>query len=373
VTHRGRVPPVHRPFSPLLLVLLLNGLAQPGCGKVGAPLPPSRPTPARLTGLSARQQGDAVRLVLPRPDLAALASRGFTPDRLEVYRTLEPQDASETTPAESFLEHARLVAVFGREDIARSPSEEPLVFEDGPITVFGRRVLYAARLVDARGRPGPLSDIVGIELRGDVPLPPHALQAGDEAQDVVRLRWAPPTRNINGSAPPNLLGYNIYRRTAREGHFGPPLNGATPVTETEWYDRDIHYGTEYVYMVRAVASAPDGTLIESRDSPPIRFTPRDTFPPAPPEGLVTASAHGSISLFWTANRESDVVGYYIYRAPSPDAPESAWTRLNATPHPRPMYRDDAVQPGARYAYRITAVDRAGNESRPSAIVVQEVW
>jgi fibronectin type 3 domain-containing protein len=38
-----------------------------------------------------------------------------------------------------------------------------------------------------------------------------------------------------------------------------------------------------------------------------------------------------------------------------------------------MYRDDAVQPGARYAYRITAVDRAGNESRPSAIVVQEVW
>jgi len=371
--HRGRLAPLFRPFPPLLLVLLLNGLVHLGCGKVGAPLPPHRPTPARLTGLSARQQGDVIRLALPRPDLAALASRGFVPDRLEVYRALESEGALETAPAESFLEHARLVAIFGREDIARSPAGEPLTFEDGPITAFGRRVLYAARLVDTRGRPGPLSDNVGIELRGDVPLPPTALHAVDEAQDVVRLRWAPPTRNIDGSAPPHLLGYNIYRRIASEADFGPPLNGTTLVTETEWRDRDVQYGTEYVYVVRAVAPAPDGTLIESRDSPPIRFTPHDTFPPDPPEGLVAASAQGIISLFWTTNREPDVVGYYIYRAPSPDAPESAWTRLNATPHLRPMYRDEAVQPGARYAYRITAVDRAGNESRPSAIVVQEVW
>ncbi|GBC82240.1 hypothetical protein HRbin10_01362 [bacterium HR10] len=326
----------------------------------------------RLEGVSVRQQGDVLRLTLPRPDVDASAARGFLVDRLEVYRALEPRGASELPSEDAFLERARLIAIFDREELARASPQETLTLEDGPITAFGHRWLYAARLVDARGRPGPLSNIVQIEPQGDVPSPPRALRAVDAAQDVVLLTWAPPARNVDGSAPPNVLGYNVYRRRGEDPHFGPPLNGAALVTETEWRDRDFQYGVEYVYVVRAVAPARDGTLIESRDAAPIRFTPRDIFPPAPPEGVIAASAHGIVSLFWTPNREPDVMGYYIYRAPSADAPESAWVRLNATPHPLTTYRDEAVQPGARYAYRITAVDRFGNESRPSEIVVQEV-
>jgi len=34
--------------------------------------------------------------------------------------------------------------------------------------------------------------------------------------------------------------------------------------------------------------------------------------------------------------------------------------------PAPVYRDMSVQPGYRYWYSVTAVDRAGNESTPSA-------
>ncbi len=328
--------------------------------------------PMRLEGVSVRQQGDVLRLTLPRPDVDASAARGFLVDRLEVYRALEPRGASEPPSEDAFLERARLIAIFDREELARASTQETLTLEDGPITAFGHRWLYAARLVDAHGRPGPLSNIAQIEPQGDVPSPPHALRAVDAAQDIVLLTWAPPARNVDGSAPPNVLGYNVYRRRVEDPHFGPPLNGAALVTGTEWRDRDFQYGVDYVYVVRAVAPARDGTLIESRDATPIRFTPRDTFPPAPPEGVIAASAQGIVSLFWTPNREPDVVGYYIYRAPSADASESAWVRLNATPHPLTTYRDEAVQPGARYAYRITAVDRFGNESRPSEIVVQEV-
>jgi len=355
--------------SPLLLLI---GVLAASCGKVGAPLPPLRSLPARLEGMRAEQQGDVIRLVLPRPNLEALAARGFVVDRLEIYRALESRGAVALPSEDAFLERARLLAVLDRRELARSPAEEGLTIEDGPIATFDRRRLYAARLVDTRGRFGPLSDIVWVEPQGDVPTPPHALRATDEEQGVVLLTWAPPTRNVDGSAPPNVLGYNVYRRRASDPHFGPPLNGSTLVTETRLRDRDFQYGTEYVYLVRAVAPARDGTLIESRDSTPIRFTPRDTFPPAPPEGVIAASAQGRISLFWTANSEPDVVGYYIYRAPSAEAPESAWVRLNASPHPLTTYRDETVRPGERYAYRITAVDRAGNESRPSTIVVQEV-
>lgn len=322
--------------------------------------------------MRAEQQGDVIRLILPRPNPEALSARGFVVDRLEIYRALEPRGAVEIPSEESFFERARLFALLDRRELARSPAEEVLILEDGPIEAFDRRRLYAARLVDTRGRFGPLSDIVEIEPQGDVPVPPHALSATDEAQGLIRITWAPPTRNVDGSTPPNVLGYNVYRRRATDPHFGSPLNGTTLVTETTLRDRDFQYETEYIYMVRAVAPARDGTLIESRDSTPIRFTPRDVFPPAPPEGVIAASAQGIISLFWTANPEPDVVGYYVYRAPSAEAPESAWVRLNARPHPLTTYRDQTVRPGERYAYRITAVDRAGNESRPSTIVVQEV-
>jgi hypothetical protein len=38
----------------------------------------------------------------------------------------------------------------------------------------------------------------------------------------------------------------------------------------------------------------------------------------------------------------------------------------------PAYRDTSVQPGHRYWYSVTAVDRSGNESVPSASVAVEV-
>jgi fibronectin type 3 domain-containing protein len=44
------------------------------------------------------------------------------------------------------------------------------------------------------------------------------------------------------------------------------------------------------------------------------------------------------------------------------------TRLNITPVVGPAYRDQTALAGHRYAYRVTAVDTAGNESVPSADV-----
>jgi hypothetical protein len=75
-----------------------------------------------------------------------------------------------------------------------------------------------------------------------------------------------------------------------------------------------------------------------------------------------------VSLFWPTNAETDVVGYYIYRAEGDAAAAAAWTRLTDKPVTRTTYRDDRVRVGARYSYRITAVDRYGNESQPSAVV-----
>ena len=98
----------------------------------------------------------------------------------------------------------------------------------------------------------------------------------------------------------------------------------------------------------------------------------DNGPPAVPQGLA-ASANGSdIALDWTANTESDLLGYLVYRdgvlltavgAPPPDlrpyaVPDDAWL-------------DEDVGDGTR-RYRVRAIDRAGNISAPSEEAVVEL-
>jgi hypothetical protein len=122
--------------------------------------------------------------------------------------------------------------------------------------------------------------------------------------------------------------------------------------------------------VRSVLQVDDNEL-ESSDSQPVTVTPRDTFPPATPQGLVAALLPGSapgtfvVDLSWSINLETDLAGYHVYRSEQ----EGTKGQL-VTPDllPTPAVRDTSVEPGRRYWYTVTAVDRAGNESPPSVAV-----
>jgi fibronectin type 3 domain-containing protein len=107
----------------------------------------------------------------------------------------------------------------------------------------------------------------------------------------------------------------------------------------------------------------------------VTVTPRDTFPPAAPQGLVAAVLPGAtprtilVDLSWSINLETDLAGYHVYRS------EQEGTRGQlVTPDllPTPAVRDTSVEPGRRYWYTVTAVDRMGNESPPCAPVAVDV-
>jgi fibronectin type 3 domain-containing protein len=68
-----------------------------------------------------------------------------------------------------------------------------------------------------------------------------------------------------------------------------------------------------------------------------------------------------------------LAGYFVYRqeVDPKGVVTGTVTRLNTTPVVGPAYRDQTALAGHRYAYRITAVDTAGNESAPGADV-QEI-
>jgi fibronectin type 3 domain-containing protein len=114
-----------------------------------------------------------------------------------------------------------------------------------------------------------------------------------------------------------------------------------------------------------------GKTLESADSNVLVVMPKDVFPPAAPLGLVVAvvltqgGTPAHLELSWAISPETDVAGYNIYRSEQAGAPG---TRLNNELLLAPAFSDMNIQPGRRYFYSVTAVDRSGNESPKSAVV-----
>ena len=76
-----------------------------------------------------------------------------------------------------------------------------------------------------------------------------------------------------------------------------------------------------------------------------------------------------VDLSWSINLETDLAGYRVYRSEQQDAKGAL---ITADLLLAPAYRDTSVEPGKRYWYSVTAVDRAGNESEASAAFAVDV-
>jgi fibronectin type 3 domain-containing protein len=83
----------------------------------------------------------------------------------------------------------------------------------------------------------------------------------------------------------------------------------------------------------------------------------------------TPQASAYVELSWAINPEADLAGYLVYRGDAEDAPGE---RVSMETLPSPTFRDISVLPGRRYFYRVSAVDRAGNESPRSSAVAAEI-
>lgn len=342
-----------------------------GCGKVGDPLPPAPRLPLRTKDLAITQRGSFLWLRWPNPNVHSLEALGFSLRRIDVYRLIEPVNHPEVLTEDEFVARAVVIGSVDESQIRTAATNEEIGFRDGPISHWGRRYRYAIRYVSTRGQSAALSNIVHIIPNPRVAAAPTNVRVRDQAQGEVSITWTAPTTNVDGSSPPVVVGYNVYRRLRTQNKFGLPINETAPILSLSFIDRQFDYETEYVYAVRAISSSASGDLIESDDSELVVHLPRDVFPPAAPENVTAGSANAVISLFWSGNRESDVAGYNIYRAERANAPESEWVKLNPQLHPLTTFRDESPVRGKVYFYKVTAVDRAGNVSPPSAVVQQE--
>lgn len=347
----------------LLLVLSLAG----SCGKRKPPLPPNERVMQRaeVTGF---QRGNQVILSWKMPMANAPQGSVLHISRADIYRLTERLDAPQSLSEEEFASRSQVLATIPL--AAGDFAGKTLQYTD-TLQFAGQaaRIRYAIRFVNASGQRAAFSNFFLLEPAARIATAPATL-ATDLSQDSVRLSWTPPSANVDGTTPANILGYNIYRSESE--NVPAKLLNQTPVSETSFEDRFFDFEKEYFYFVRAVSLGTDAAPTESSESNIIKIKPVDTFPPSAPAAVTIAATPTSISLFFPANPETDIEGYSVYRSIDENLPKADWTLLTRDLLKTNTYQDEAVESGKTYFYYVKATDKYKNVSESSEVVSETV-
>jgi hypothetical protein len=368
--------------APLASLFSISFFVAAGCGAPGEPIAPSPPIAAVITDLSVRQSGDGARLTFSVPSKTIRGERLAEPPAIEVLRGALKPDGS--PDPKSF----RVVATIPGAMVSKYLSNDHAQIVD-PISPQetrahpGATLAYRIRTRASKKRASPESNAVSVRIF-PVAQRPEQIQAAT-TETAIALTWTSPARTSGGDPLPVTPEQRIYR-----GEIAPKTYDAATkdLSHAKWIspsallarsdtgsynDAQFEFGKTYVYVVRS-ATTVDGNALESDDSDPLVVTPVDMFPPSAPQNVVAAlasPADGSpeVDLSWSINPEADLAGYRVYRSEQEnDRGQLVTPDLLLSP----AYRDTSVAYQHRYWYRVIAVDRAGNESTPSAPVLADV-
>lgn len=340
-----------------LTAFLLLGCLLAACGKRKPPVPPTARRADRNSILTARQQGTEIVLTVTPPATLNQAIK-----QINLYRLNEAPSAPLFLSEEDFAQRATQITAI----LPDKPTAE-LSYADALSNKQPLRLRYSAILVYADGRRSTFTSFALVEPAFNVAAAPEKLRAS-LSQIAIRLDWEKPAANLDGSAQPNLIGYNLYRTAAAESGAAPRLLNQSPLTDTFFADQNFAFEQNYSYFVRSVSLAGNNLPIESQPSNTVSIVPVDTFKPAPPSGVTIAAAPNRLSLFFAANQEPDVVGYQVFRSTDNAAPLADWRKLTEAPVKTTTFQDLQIESNQKYYYYVRAVDAAGNQSDPSEIV-----
>lgn len=329
-----------------------------GCGMVAAPQPPSLKLPEPVTDLTAQRVGNQVDLRWTMPKRATdnvLLEGGQT---AEICRRVGRGHC---------VNVGRLVLA---PDVKAAFTDTlPPALLSGP----PRPLTYIVELENHAGRSAGPSN-TAYTAAGTAPAKIANLQARAQS-DGIELNWAP----TGGVETVRIRRVRAEKSaTAKEGR--KPLVPAEQVLEFTGKDKGVvldpgvaldHVYTYTVQRVVKVALGDRNVEVDGTPSAPVTINARDVFPPAVPQGLQAVAdpeAH-TIDLSWQPDSDADLAGYIVYRRKAESG--SGPVRISGAAEPGPSFRDLKAEPGHKYEYSVSAVDKDGNESARSA-EVQEV-
>jgi hypothetical protein len=355
-----------------------------GCASPGDPNPPEPPVPQAITDLAAHQAGDKVVLVFTIPKSTVEGDPLSESPTIEIFRSYAPSNAKlknglpENFPKEpSYTIPSALVSTY--EVDGRMTFNDPLNPED-LVRHSGEQAVYQVRARASKKKDSDASNSASVRV---YPAPePVGNLAAQITKTAVELSWTPPAKTTSGAPIAGLTGYRVYRsevdsKAAADASADPstaktvaPLELLALTPAAHYRDAQFQFGHTYLYSVRSVTQY-EADSVESGDSNLLAVTPRDVYPPAAPQDLVCVVVPASgatpahLEFSWSISDAPDAAGYNIYRSEDAAKPGE---RLNRELLPTPAFRDMSAVPGRTYSYTVTAVDRAGNESLPSAPV-----
>jgi hypothetical protein len=352
-----------------------------GCGKQGPPLPPLKAVPATTKDLVATQQGAQIVLTFsyPKTTASGLALPGIS--AVEVLNAtrqagadgkatdMDPKQFAATAKPLTKVAGADLNAATSGDRIvislpvpatpAAPPAKPAPAATPAPATTPAatpplQAHYFAVRTLGQNGDRSEISNVSSVVPKAP-PRAPERLTVTARA-DGVMVEWA----GVPGAAG----GYNVYRRDAQERFHGQPVHVAG-TEERSWLDSTARFGQSYIYTVTALAQRDP--VVESAVGSEHEVHYLDRFPPPVPSEVVALAEAGRIRLVWKSVDADDLAGYIVYRRTG----NGSFERVTAQPLATPEYIDTAVTAGQTYGYRVTAIDKTGNESDPGAEVRAE--
>ena len=379
----GAVPAV------LVGALILEGCLA-GCASPGLPHPPSLMLPERVSDLRAERVGDAVLLHWTSPSETTdhIALRGSV--SAEVCRDLLPAVSSsgQVAAAPSSCTVVQTLPSPAGDREATDPLPPGLLRE--PVRVMAYRVVLrnseghsagpsAAVLVASGAAPPSVAGLQAHPAAEGVAL--TWTPGGAETESAVQLLRSPPAGQPGRPTRPRGAGMTArLAAPSPRSSAGPVRLLAVPAGVPDRggaVDATAERGHTYVYQavrVRTVTVAGASLTLRSAESAPVTALVQDIAPPAVPAELVLATDGLAVDLSWQPGFEPDLAGYVVYRSvlPRSAVPRSGsgelsaarWERLTPTPVALPAFHDTLPHAG-HFAYRVTAMDRSGNESAAS--------
>jgi len=360
-----------------------------GCASPGPPLPPSLKLPRVVTDLTVARNGDEVKLHWTTPERTTDAQKIVGAITAEICRDL---GTALQTPQRGA--NGQSCSAVGHVSVQPGVSEWSDVLPAGLMGGATRLLAYRVQLVNAAGHTaGPST--AAFTVAGLAPLTVEGLHGTANKAGAV-LEWRAESGSAGGDVVElDRITATLASKVAQAAPVEKPRGPGREKTPVEvrfragdtgdaggMIDRTAVVGETYRYTAQRVRVVVlDGHTVEVRsaasESGPVAML--DVFPPNVPEGLVASpgfvgEANGlpeqgqrlAIDLSWEPGMEARIAGYRVYRRDRDlEGDSGVWRRLNSELVAMPSYRDLNVVARRRFAYRVTAVDEAGNESGPS--------
>lgn len=162
-------------------------------------------------------------------------------------------------------------------------------------TIFGERVKFA----EVTGMPRDLTP----------PQKPFLKQPKHVKPDEVHIEW-----EMNNPIEPDFKGFAISRSDKSDGYFSLINDKLLPSSARKFIDKSFIKGQSNYYLVQALDTANNVS-----SSFPISVTLIDSIPPAKPifiDGKIDSL--GVVTVTIQKNKETDLMGYRLYRSNSPE-------------------------------------------------------